>query len=283
MATGTETELRGASVHANGIEIHHVEVGDGGPVLVLDNAMVSTNPVWRGQSLAWASWLTTFAERFRVVAPDLRGSGKTVHPGGPISYDLLADDAAALVEALALDRPLVCGFSDGGEIATVLAIRHPDLVRGVVNVGGYDLFNPDANAPTIAMTRQMLGGSPDAAEADFDALQLLARRAPPLRTMFELMEADHDAGQGPGHWRTVVAQTFPRISQPHGYTAEHLRDLPVPMLIVVGDRDMFCPVEEGAALYRALPDGELAVLPATGHEINDVVVETIVEFFRRRS
>ena len=48
MATGTETELRGASVHANGIEIHHVEVGDGGPVLVLDNAMVSTNPVWRG-------------------------------------------------------------------------------------------------------------------------------------------------------------------------------------------------------------------------------------------
>ena len=53
--------------------------------------------------------------------------------------------------------------------------------------------------------------------------------------------------------------------------------------VVVGDRDVFCPVEEGAALYRALPDGELAVLPATGHELNDLVVETIVDFFRRRS
>jgi pimeloyl-ACP methyl ester carboxylesterase len=100
MATETGTQLRAASVHANGIDTHYVEAGDGVPVLVLDNAMVSTNPVWRGQSTAWASWLTTFAERFRVVAPDLRGSGKTVHPGGPITYDLLADDAAALVEAL---------------------------------------------------------------------------------------------------------------------------------------------------------------------------------------
>lgn len=69
----------------------------------------------------------------------------------------------ALIDALELDRPLICGFSDGGQIATIAGIRNPDSVRAIVNHGGYDLFNPQA--PSMAMARQMLGGSPDATEA----------------------------------------------------------------------------------------------------------------------
>src|SRR5690242_21684451 len=101
-----------------------------------------------------------FWEHFRVIAPDTRGSGKSVHPGGPITAALLADDVAALIQALNLDRPLICGFSDGGETATLVGIRHPGSVRAIVNHGGYDLFNPDPHAPAIAMPRQMLGGTP---------------------------------------------------------------------------------------------------------------------------
>jgi pimeloyl-ACP methyl ester carboxylesterase len=68
--------------------------------------MVSTNPVWAALPFAYASFLGTLAEHFRVIAPDTRGSGKSVHPGGPIPAALLADDVAALIEALNLDRPL---------------------------------------------------------------------------------------------------------------------------------------------------------------------------------
>jgi len=267
-----------ACVHANGIDIYYVEAGEGEPLLLLDNAMVSTNPVWAALPFAYASFLGTLAEHFRVIAPDTRGSGKSVHPGGPISAALLADDVAALIEALNLDRPLICGFSDGGETATLVGIRHPGTVRAIVNHGGYDLFNPDPHAPAIAMTRQMLGGSASATQADPEAS---ASRSPELRALFELMQADHDRAQGAGHWKTVIARTFDRVTEPHGYTVESLKAVTVPTLILTGDRDPFCTIEEGAAAYRALPAGAFAVLPDTGHLITPDAVRATIEFFER--
>jgi pimeloyl-ACP methyl ester carboxylesterase len=267
-----------ACVHANGIDIHYVEAGEGKPLLLLDNAMVSTNPVWAAIPFAYASFLGTLARHFRVIAPDTRGSGKTVHPGGPIPSALLADDLAALIDALNLDRPLICGFSDGGETATLVGIRHPGSVRAIVNHGGYDLFNPDPHAPAIAMTRQMLGGSAGATQAD---PEVSASRSPELRAMFELMKADHDSAQGAGHWKTVIARTFDRVTQPHGYTVENLNAITVPALILTGDRDPFCTIEDGAAAYRALPAGAFAVLPDTGHLITPAAVRATIEFFER--
>jgi pimeloyl-ACP methyl ester carboxylesterase len=265
-------------VRANGIDIHYVEAGQGEPLLLLDNAMVSTNPIWAPVPVAYACFLGALAEHFRVIAPDTRGSGKSVHPGGPISSSLLADDVAALIDALNLDRPLICGFSDGGETAMLVGIRHPGSVRAIVNHGGYDLFDPDPRAPAIIMTRQMLGGSAGATQADPD---FSANRSVQLRAMFELMKSDHDSAQGAGHWKTVVAQTFDRITQPHGYTVENMHAITVPALILTGDRDPFCAVEAGAAAYRALPAGELAVLPDTGHLITPAAVQAMIEFFER--
>ena len=269
---------QGRCVHANGIDIHYVEAGQGEPLLLLDNAMVSTNPIWASVPFAYASFMATLAEHFRVIAPDTRGSGKSIHPGGPIPSALLADDVAALIDALTLDRPLICGFSDGGETATLVGIRNPGSVRAIVNHAGYDLFNPDPQAPAIAMTRQMLGGSADATQAD---PELSASRAGELRAMFELMKSDHDGAQGAGHWKTVAAQTFDRITQPHGYTVDDMHAITAPALILTGDRDPFCTVEEGAAAYRALPAGELAVLPDTGHLITPAAVQTTIDFFER--
>lgn len=147
------SQYQGRCVHANGIDIHYVEAGEGEPLLLLDNAMVSTNPIWASVPFAYASVMAMLAERFRVIAPDTRGSGKSIHPGGPIPSALLADDVAALIDALTLDRPLICGFSDGGETATLVGIRNHGSVRAIVNHGGYDLFNPDPQAPAIASRR----------------------------------------------------------------------------------------------------------------------------------
>jgi pimeloyl-ACP methyl ester carboxylesterase len=240
--------------------------------------MVSTNPIWTALPVAYASFRDTLAARFRVITPDTRGSGQTVHPGGPITYALLADDVAALIGALNLDRPLICGFSDGGETATVVGIRHPGSVRAIVNHGGYDLFNPDPRAPSIVMTRQMLGGSPTATRPD---PELCASQSPELRAMFELMKADHDSAQGAGHWTTVISHTFDRITRPHGYTLDNMRAIVTPALILTGDRDPFCTVEEGAAACRALRAGELAVLPNTGHLITPAAVDALIAFFER--
>ena len=152
---------------------------------------------------------------------------------------------------------LICGYGDGAGVATIVGIRKPASVRAIVNHGGLVGLNTDSKLPYFVWTRQMLGGRPDATEADPDAVA----KSEFLLPMVDRMKADHDVAQGAGHWKTVLKQTFDRVSQPSGYTLDDLRAITAPTLILVGDRDRHCTVEEGVAAYRALKDGELAVLP----------------------
>ena len=233
MAAQTDTGL-GRFIHTNGVDIHFTEAGAGEPLILLENGMISTSPIWAG-------WLSSYLGQSRPSQsiaghrPDFRGSGRTVHPGGPIPYDLLADDMVAMIDALRLDRPLVCGYGDGGHVATIIGIRKPASVRAVVNHGGFDLLNPDPRTPGLVMTRQMLGGAPDAAQADPDVMANSEHTF--LRAMAEVMQADHDAAQGPDHWKKVLIRCFERFSQPCGYTVDDLAAITAPTLIVVGDRD----------------------------------------------
>ncbi len=193
-------ETAGTYVSANGIDIHYVEAGAGEPLVLLHQGMVSTNPLWADSPVAYAGHMAAFAERFRVIAPDLRGCGRTANPGsGSISYAQLADDAVGMIGALGLEQPLVCGFSDGATLATILAIRSPGSVRAVVNHAGYDLLNPQA--PALAMARQVLGGSPDAAEADPGAAERFFDSSDQMRPLLAGMRAERGEG-----WVTVLTQ-----------------------------------------------------------------------------
>jgi pimeloyl-ACP methyl ester carboxylesterase len=279
-AQHTRIEAEARSVHANGIDIHYIEQGDGEPLLVLHGGMVSTNPIWAGVPVAYASHMDALAERFRVIAPDTRGCGRTPHPDGPVTYDLLADDVIALIDELGLERPLITGFSDGGTIATVIAIRHPDAVRAIVNDAGFDVFDPQA--PSFQMMRQFLGGGSAATEADPDAAARQFEASEQMRPMFELMCKDQDAGQGDGHWRAYLRLSWDRATIHPGYTYADFSRITVPTLILSGDRDDFCNVEQAVAAYHQLPVGELAILPGHGHYIPPAAIETTIEFFERR-
>ena len=268
-------------VHANEIDIHYLEAGEGEPLILLHGGMVSTSPIWTGVPISYASHMATLTARFRVIAPDTRGGGRTVHSGGTVTFDLLADDVAALIGALGLERPLIAGFSDGGITATVLGIRHPGSVRAICNHAGYDAFDPQA--PFMAMMRQSLGGSPDAIEADPDAAARFFSQSAEMHGLFELMKADQDSGQGKDHWKDYLRLAFHRLTRPPGYTMQDLEAITAPTLIIVGDRDEFCSVEEGVRAYRALRESEFAVVPGTGHIITPPLVELMIEFLERWS
>jgi pimeloyl-ACP methyl ester carboxylesterase len=281
MAT-SEHDVRneGRYVQANGTDIYYVEAGQGEPLLLLHGGVVSTNPVWAGHPRAYVSHMQTFAEHFRVIAPETRGHGRTVNAGGgSILYPQLADDVVALIDALGLDRPMICGFSDGAMTATIVGIRNPGSVRAIVNHAGFNTFNPQA--PSMAMMRQNLGGSPDATQADPDVIAQAFDSSEQMRAMFELVKADHDGAQGPGYWRTHFAEAFDRFTQPPGYTVEDLGKITAPTLILTGDRDEFCSVEEGVGCYRALEQGELAVMPSHAHFISPSAVRASIEFLER--
>jgi len=275
------TQLTDRSVHANGIDIHYVEAGHGEPLLLLHGGMVSTNPIWGDVPVSYHSHMGTLAEHFRVIAPDTRGSGRTAHSGGTVTFDVLADDVLALIDALGLDRPFIAGFSDGAATATVVGIRSPESVRAIVNDAGYDVFNP--GAPGFAMLRMALGGSPTATAADPDAAEQFFAQDDHMRAAFALMKADEDSGQGDGYWREYLRLVFHRTTEPPGYAVDDLRRITVPTLVLGGDRDEFCSVDDAVAAYSALPMGELAIVPATPHVITPAKVQQTIEFLARHA
>jgi pimeloyl-ACP methyl ester carboxylesterase len=121
----------------------------------------------------------------------------------------------------------------------------------------------------------------DATEPDPDAAARAFEASEQMRTMFELMKRDQDGGQGEGHWRTYLRQSWDRTTQHPGYNYADLARITAPTLILAGDRDEFCSVEQAVAAYRQLPAGELAILPGHGHYIPPAAIQTTVEFFSR--
>jgi pimeloyl-ACP methyl ester carboxylesterase len=192
---------------------------------------------------------------------------------------VLADDVLALIDALRLDRPMLCGFSEGGATATIVGIRSPSAVAAIVNDAGYDLFNVES--PSFAMMRQMFGGTPDATQADPDAMRRAFDRNEEMRATFRMMQADQDGSQGADHWKQYLNLAFARVTGGPGYRFSDLRAIAAPTLTLVGDRDNFCQVEDGAVAFRALERGELAILPNTGHVITQAKVRASIEFLRR--
>ena len=213
---------RGAqTVRANGIDIAYVEAGDGPPLVLLHGGLASTGPLWADSPVAYVAHMATLAKHFRVIAPDTRGSGATVHGDGGASFSVLADDVLALIDALGLDRPLLAGFSEGAATATIVAIREPGAVRALAAHAGYDIFNPEA--PVFAMGRAIFGGHPEATEADPDAAEAAFQGMPPMAATFA-----HDEGrlrQRPG--RRPLAPLPPAVLRPgHPLARLHLRRLP---------------------------------------------------------
>jgi pimeloyl-ACP methyl ester carboxylesterase len=268
-------------VRVNGIDIAYTEAGDGPPLVLLHGALASSGPAWAGSPVAFVDHMHTLSEHFRVIAPDTRGSGATVHRGGPATFDVLADDVAALIQALGLDRPMLAGFSEGGTTATYVALRHPGIVGGLVNHAGFDIFDPQAMAHQGV--RPMFGGSPDATTADPDAAERAFQSIPPMAATFATMKADYDEAQGEGHWRTYLGLLFDRAVAPVGYTVDDFAAITAPTLILTGDRDMFCPVEAACVAYRTLPAGELSIVANTGHEITMPVIDAITDFLTRHA
>lgn len=97
----------------------------GAPPLVLLHGWMAT------AALNWQGSLRYLGQRFRVVAPNLRGHGRHGRGSPPFSVEGCADDLAALIGELGLDKPVAVGYSMGGAIAQVLARRHGDLLAGI--------------------------------------------------------------------------------------------------------------------------------------------------------
>ena len=254
----------GHHLDVNGVTLFCEETGEGEPLVLLHGGL--------GTGRDWEHLIPSLANEFRVVTIDVRGHGGSSNPSGLLTYPLIADDVAGVIGALGLDRPFVAGWSDGGQHALQIGSRYPDLVRGLL-VGAADFR---VTAESRDWVRKFFGVGDDG-QVDLSALdENLGASAPRYR-------AKHPGGAE--QWRSVVEQTARLWLDYEGMTDEEFHRIRVPTLVMVGDRDEDVPVEDAVAMYRAIPNAELAVCPNADHFIPwrhpDWLATTMRAFVRR--
>jgi len=114
-------------VQANGIRLHYLAYGDGEPSILIIPGITSP-------AITWEFVAEPLAEARRVIACDVRGRGLSDKPATGFTLADYAADAAGLIEALSLRRPIVLGHSMGARIAAALGAAHPDLVGPLIIV-----------------------------------------------------------------------------------------------------------------------------------------------------
>jgi pimeloyl-ACP methyl ester carboxylesterase len=272
--TGYPVPVTEHTVRTNGIDIWYVEAGEGIPLLLFHGGTASNGPLWVNHVYGWGAYLDLFAEHFRVILPDTRGHGRTRNPGGKMSYPLFAQDYLAFIEALGLEHPLICGFSDGGTIATLIGIMAPTVPRALVDWAGFQMLNPDKNAWIYRELREWLGGSPDATQSDYDGL---TSNGFDLRLRID----DFEPSQGTGYVRTYFEQIFAFWTSPMEYTFADYPRITPPMLMMFGDRDHGCRLAEAYELFQQLPQGEFGIIPGMPHQLSRVGCLVALDYLQR--
>ena len=232
----------GKYVRANGLDIYYEEQGQGQPLILIHGGSLN--------GASWKPYLAAFAERYRVIMPDSRGHGRSLNPEGMLSFRLMADDVAAFASALGLDKPLIYGYSDGGQVALEIGMRYPDLALALIMGGTYIKLSEGGRE----FARSLVGDE-QSPEVDTEKFE---RENPDYTGMLRQLH-------GPENWKTLLKQLKRVWNAPLDYTPADLARITAPSLVLLADRDELISVEEAARMYRQLPAAELAILPGSEH------------------
>ncbi len=240
MVTGPEGyyEVHGARLYVE-------KFGHGPPIIFLHGGLMFFDNSFRNQRDYFAAYRT-------VIGIDQRGHGHSPDGDWTLSYQLMADDTAAIIERLGLGPVDVVGISDGGNIALLLARDHPDRVRRIV-ISGANLRS--GLTPQQAQEQHTLPADALAAK-----LKKIENAVPPnVRPDYARVSPD-----GPGHWNTLLRKDYFMWIQPVIIEPADLKKIQAPVLVMAGDNDL-TSLEETIEIYRGLPHAQLMIVPGCSH------------------
>ena len=218
-----------AAVH--GLRMYYEIEGTGEPLVVIPPAF----------GFAGAKSLPGLAQHHSVITVDLQGHGRTADiPERAITFDQHVEDVIGLLNHLGITQADFFGESFGGVIATMIAIRHPGLVRRVATYGATFGSPPTAVRPDVL-----------AAKVSHDSRGIQYQRE-----RYEKVAPDPDAW--PRIWGKVASNPW------GGFSNAELASIEAPILIAVGDHD-FVRLEHALETFRLIPHAELAIIPDAGH------------------
>ncbi|HJT89369.1 MAG TPA: alpha/beta fold hydrolase [Bryobacteraceae bacterium] len=240
-----------AFVENQGVNIYWNEEGAGPPVLLIMGLGYNSAAWWRTRPV--------LAARYRTIALDNRGVGRSGVPPGPYSIEWMASDAAAALAAAGAPRAHVFGISMGGMIAQEFALRHPEKVSSLI-LG--------CTAP----------GGPNAVRAERQAIDMLTNRA--NLSLEAAAEAAIPFIYDPDTPRVRIEEDLERrrpwLPTPQGYLAQlqaifawesysRLPEIKAPTLVIHGQNDRLIPPGNGELLASRIPGAQLTLIPHAGH------------------
>src|SRR5918998_1147991 len=231
----------------NGLDMYYEVHGAGQPLVLLHGAFSAIGT-------SFGKVLPELAKTRQVIAFEMQAHGRTADIDRPLSMEQMADDTAAALQYLGIERADFFGYSTGAGIALQVAIRHPEIVRKLVlasvtyNLSG---VHPGLMEGLAEMKPEMMFGSPWHEE--------YMRIAP-----------------NPEDFATLFAKKAQMDKEIQDLPAESIQAIKAPTLLIIGDSDLVRP-EHAVEMFRllgggvfgdtpaGLPDSQLAVLPGTSH------------------
>lgn len=222
---------------------HYIERGTGEPLILLHG---------NGEDGSYfVHQLEPFAEHFRVIVPDTRGHGQTPRGSAPFTIRQFAADLLAFMDLHGIRRAHLLGFSDGGNIALVFALAHPERVGKLILDGA----NLDASGVKRSVQLPI--------EIGYRIARLSARRSPEARRHAELLGL--------------------MVNDPNVHPDELAR-IQSPTLVIAGDRDMI-RTSHTRLIADRIPGARLAILPGDhflAHKSPEAFNEAVLRFLLER-
>ena len=234
-ATEPTPPLKAGHAPVNGISMYYEIHGNAaGTPLVLLHVGGSSIEVTYGRILPF------LAAHRKIIAVDEQGHGRTTDRDAPVRFDSSADDVAALLQRLEIERADVMGFSNGASVALQLTLRHPQRVRKLIFAS--------------SMTRKS-GAAPQFWQ--FMANATFADMPQPLKDAYLKLNPD------PQKLRTMHDKDLERMQNFADVSDAEVRSVKAPTLVLLGQHDVPTP-EHAIELVRLFPQAQLLILPG-GH------------------
>lgn len=231
------------------------------PVLLIHGSTVDGLTDWSGIA-------PRLAKHYKVLVPDCRGHGHSDNPNMSYSFKELADDAATFIRAMGYERAHVIGHSNGGNVALVTLMEHPDVIQTCI------LQAANAFVTPYLIEREPVYFDPERVE----------REEP---SMVNEMIALHGEVNGKGYWRSLFLLTMKEtISEPN-YTDVDLAKVKKPVMAIMGAEDKTNALDKHAQfIAENILNAEMWIPEKTGHNVHlehpEEWLAKVLDFLERR-
>jgi 2-hydroxymuconate-semialdehyde hydrolase/2-hydroxy-6-oxo-octa-2,4-dienoate hydrolase len=248
--------LKSGTIDAGGIQTSYLEAGAGDPIVMLHGSGPGVS--------AMANWqhnIGALSQRFHVLAPDIVGFGATERPEDIIySLRTWTNHVWAFLDSHDIEKAAIVGNSLGGRVALQMATDQPDRITKMVLMG----------APGVGMTLTEGLAALRAYQPSHDAMRDLLRNyfaVDPTMITDDLVAIRYEASVAEGAYEAYRAMFFdPRHAGSElGITAEEVRAIDTPALLVHGREDKVVPMQVSVTMLGLLPNADLHVFSACGH------------------